>query len=124
MKKYILRDKDVGFLASSVALQEGEISFEKDSESSFYIASVEGEDIQIPESLRALEMQFKEEPVVSEASENMDEALNELMQNPDPNSTDLVLRLHLNQNVDPEKFPVLYEEIAKAVNSAIKKMEE
>ncbi len=124
MKKYILRDKDVGFLASSVALQEGKISFEKDTETSFYIASVEGEDIQIPESLRALEMQIVEEPVRAHQTNNIDEALNELMQNSYPNSTDLVLRLHLNQNVDPAKFPVLYEEIAKAVNSAIKKMDE
>ena len=123
MKKYILRDKDVGFLASSVALQEGKISFEKDSETSFYIATVEGDDLQIPESLRALEMQIEEE-VAETPQPNIDEALNELIHNSNPNSTDLVLRLHLNQNVDPAKFPVLYEEIAKAVNSAIQKMDE
>ena len=124
MKKYILKDKDVGFLASSVALQEGKIFFEKDSETSFYIATVEGDDIQIPESLRALEMQITEETMESQHSDDLDKTLNELVQNPDANSTDLVLRLHLNQNIDPAKFPVLYEEIAKAVNSAIKKMDD
>lgn len=124
MKKYILKDKDVGFLASTVALQEGRISLEKDSETSFYIATVEGKDIQIPESLKALEMQISEKASAVQNHEGMNEALNELIHNPDSNSTDLILRLHLNQNLDPAKFPVLYEEIAKAVSSAIKKLDE
>ena len=127
-KKYILKDKDVGFLASTIAMQEGKVSFEKDSESSFYIATVEGDEIHIPEKLQALEMLIPEishkEESVQEGIDPLEEAMKEIAKTADPNTTDLVLRLHLNQNVDPEKFPLLYEEIAKAVNSAMKKMDD
>ena len=118
-RKYILKNKDVGFLASAIAIQEGQISLHKDSESSFYIATVQGDDIHIPESLKMLEMntiETQDEPVA--------ENLLALPTAPEANSTDIVLRLHLNQNIAPEKFPMLYEEIAKAVDSAMKKMDD
>lgn len=124
LKKYILKGDDVGYLASAVAIQEGKISLEKDTETTFYIATVEGDDIKIPENLKALEMQVVDNAGEPEEIINITEALKNFMGNSDPNSTDLVLRLHLNQNVDPAMFPVLYEEIAKAVDSAIKKMDD
>ena len=120
-KKYILQDKDVGFLATAVAMQEGQIFLHKDTESSFYIATVEGEDIHIPENLKILEMNVSDKAQEPEKEANNLLALPIL---PDSNSTDIVLRLHLNQNIAPENFPVLYEEIAKAVDSAMKKMDD
>lgn len=128
IKKYILKDKDVGFLASTIAMQEGKVSFEKDTESSFYIATVEGDEIHIPEKLQALEMHIPEikdtELAVQEVEDPFEEAMRKIAETADPNSTELVLRLHLNQNVDPENFPVLYDEIAKAVNTAMKKIDD
>lgn len=124
VKKYILKSDDVGYLASTIALQEGKISFEKDDQSSFYIATVEGEEIHIPEKLKALEMVIPEQPRISEELTTLTETLQKFAGKSDPNSTDLILRLHLNQNLDPSKFPVLYDEIAKAVDSAIKKMDD
>ena len=119
-QKYIVKDKDVGFLASAVAMQEGQIFLHKDSESSFYIATIEGVDIHIPENLKILEMNIpKNQKETERASEN----ILALPTVPDPHSTDIVLRLHVNQNIAPENFPMLYEEIAKAVDSAMKKMD-
>lgn len=119
IKKYILKDEDVGFLASSIAIQDGEISLKKDSESSFYIATVKGDDIHIPENLKILEMS------VAEQEQNSDsQAIMGLPKDPIPNSTDIVLRLHINQSISPENIPTLYDEITKAIDSAIRKIDE
>ena len=39
-------------------------------------------------------------------------------------STDLTVRLHFSQAIKPEKLPMIYEEIAKAIDSAIRKMDD
>lgn len=118
-KKYILKDKDVGFLASSIAMQEGQISLKKDNQSSFYIATVKGEDLHIPEKLQMLEM-----AVTEESPKNTPEAIMGLPNKPQENSTEIVLRLHINQTIAPENIPVLYNEITKAVDSVIKNIDD
>ena len=55
MKKYIVNVEDIGELATVAALQNSKIFLEKDSKSSFYIAHIE-DDIEIPDEIRALEM--------------------------------------------------------------------
>ena len=122
--KYILKEDDVGQLATSVALQEGDVKFTKDNESSFYIATVIGEGISVPDSIAALEMALSEKP---EAKKNElikvpKETVHE--QEISDESTDLTVRLHFSQAIKPEKLPLIYEEIAKAIDSAIRKMDE
>lgn len=119
IKKYILKDKVVGFLASSVAMQDAEVSFKKDSESSFYIATVEGEDIHIPENLKILEMTIPEPERIKPPA-----AIMGLPRVPEANSTDIVLKLHINQTIAPENISLLYEEISKAVTSIIKHIDD
>lgn len=124
--KYILKEDDVGQLATSVALQEGDVKFTKDNESSFYIATVIGEGISVPDSIAALEMALSEKP---EAKKNElikvpKETVHEHEEEISDESTDLTVRLHFSQAIKPEKLPLIYEEIAKAIDSAIRKMDE
>jgi hypothetical protein len=129
MKKLnlILSTSEVGYLASTVALQDGKITLQKDKESSFYIANIEGDDITIPENMKALEIKPRKEVGTNETTVEIDESLEKLNQNAlkksNDNSTDLILRLHLNQAVDPAKINTLYNEIAKAIESVIKKID-
>ncbi len=129
MKKMnlILNTSEVGYLATTIALQDGKITLQKDSESSFYIANIEGEEITIPENMKVLEIQPKKEIAPTEKVEAEQDSSVNFNQNfhgkSNDNSTDLILRLHLNQTVDPAKFPTLYSEIAKAIESVIKKID-
>ena len=124
--KYILRENDVGQLASSVAMQEGEVNFKKDSQSTFYIATVLGENITVPESIAALKMQDTspqskgKNELVKYRPKNM---ISESEAGTLDESTNLTVRLHFSQAIEPEKLPLIYEEIAKAIDSAIRKMD-
>jgi hypothetical protein len=120
-KSYILNEKHIGKFATIVALQDGDVSFKKDSKSKLYIAKVEGSDIEIPEKVKALEMNLSAStPSIEEPQHLQLPGLPE----PDENTIDLVLRLQMNEKLDPEKVPIIYEEIAKAIENAIKKIEE
>lgn len=124
--KYILRENDVGQLASSVAMQEGEVNFKKDSQSTFYIATVLGDNITVPDCIAALEMQEakpiehkKNELIKSKPKRNLAESQIDA----EDESTDLTVRLHFSQAIKPDKLPLIYEEIAKAIDTAIRKMD-
>ena len=56
MKKYIVNIEDIGELTTAAALQDSKIFLEKDTQSSFYIAHLE-DSVEIPNEIRALEMQ-------------------------------------------------------------------
>ena len=120
-KTYILNEKHVGNFATVVALQEGNVSFKKDNQSKLYIADVEGEDIDIPDNVMALEMNKPKEEPVKDAP--MPPALPEGIPEPDENSVDLLLRLQMGNKMDPEKIQVIYDKIAKAIESAMKDMD-
>ena len=123
---YILREEDVGQLATSVALQEGDEKFTKDTQSAFYIATVVGDGISVPESIAALEMTISEkpEPKRNELIKVPQETIHEHEEEISDESTDLTVRLHFSQAIKPEKLPLIYEEIAKAIDSAIRKMDD
>jgi hypothetical protein len=108
--KYILRDSDVGDLATSVALQDGDVSLCKDNKSSFYIATVMGHGITVPENIAALEMQAEVEKPPKGIEMNED-------------SMDLMVRLHFRRAIKSENLSIIYEEIAKAVDVAIEKID-
>lgn len=119
--KYILRDSDVGGLATSVALQDGDVNFRKDDESSFYIATVLGSEIAVPDDIAALEMFDKP---VDETSTALVKTKNPKIKADEDESTDLTVRLHFSQAIKADKLPIIYEEIAKAIDSAIRKIDE
>ena len=126
--KYILRENDVGHLATSVAMQEGSVNFAKDNESAFYIATVLGSGISVPDSIAALEMRSFEAPQPQKneliKAKPDPEPLHEHEEEISDDSTDLTVRLHFSQAIKPEKLPMIYEEIAKAIDSAIRKMDD
>jgi hypothetical protein len=122
IKSYIINEKYVGSFASAVVLQDGNVSFKKDSKSKLYIADVSGDEIEIPESIKALEMNIS---AVSEEKAIAPEAPSiPGLPDADENTIDLLLRLQMNEKMDEDKIPLIYEEITKAIESAIKRIEE
>jgi hypothetical protein len=122
IKSYIINEKYVGSFASAVVLQDGNVSFKKDSKSKLYIADVSGDEIKIPESIKALEMNIgagSQEKAIAPASPSIPG-----LPEADENTIDLLLRLQMNEKMDEDKIPMIYEEISKAIESAIKRIEE
>ena len=114
-KKYILPEKFVGSLATAVAVQEGKVLFEKDDESSFYIAQVE-DHILIPDDINALEIQSAAPP------EEDDEDDEEVIIETRSKFIDLMLRFELDESVNEEFVrEVICQEINKAIETAMKK---
>jgi hypothetical protein len=116
-KFYILPEKEVGALAQAIALQQGQIFLQKDEKSSFYIAEVK-DDIELPENLSILEMQ--QSPTRREEVDAAGELLNDIAKSDDPKTVDLMLRLKFDQELDQERLPVIYDEISKAIDSAMR----
>ena len=125
MKSYILPEKNVGVLAQSVAVQQGELNLHKDEKSSFYIAEI-SEDIVIPENIQALEFKVPIEDVKeSEISLPFSAELPgfpEEMKDPGAKGLDVLIRLQFDKELPEEKLPVIYEELSKAIESAMKNL--
>ena len=125
MKSYILPEKNVGTLAQSEAVQQGELNLRKDEKSSFYIAEV-SEDIILPENIQALEFKVptpKNTPAnmaskIKAALPELPEALGEDGQN----GLDVLVRLQFDKELPEEKLPAIYEELSKAIESAMKNL--
>ena len=119
MKSYILPEKNVGILAQSVAVQQGKLNLHKDDKSSFYIAEISDEII-LPENIQALEFKV---PTPTEKPKKglvggfpgIPEDLNDEV----PNGLDVLVRLQFDKELPEEKLPVIYEELSKAIESAM-----
>lgn len=123
MKSYILPEKNVGVLAQSVAVQQGELSLRKDEKSSFYIAKI-SDDIILPDDIQALEFHVpvEEEKPLNE-TKLFEEALSnvpEEFQKSDANGLDVLVRLHFDKELPQDKLPVIYEELSKAIENAMR----
>lgn len=126
MKSYILPEKNVGTLAQSVAVQQGKMNLRKDEKSSFYIAEI-SENIILPENIQALEFKvpIQEKKPLADIASKLKAALPELpheMDGESPNGLDVLVRLQFDQELPEEKLPVIYEELSKAIENAMKNL--
>jgi len=109
MKKYIVNIEDIGELTTAAALQDSKIFLEKDSKSSFYIAHVE-DSVEIPDEIRALEMQ---KPLQSTAGEKLSNDAKKFL--------DLRLCIEIPKQVNKKEVEeILCKEISKTLKTLIK----
>ena len=111
MKKYIVNIEDIGELTTAAALQDSKIFLEKDKQSSFYIAHLE-DTVELPENIRALEMQ----KLHKSGNEDIDEESKKFL--------DLRLCIEIPSQIDKQEVEqVLCKEISKTLKTLIKKKE-
>ncbi|MCM8527839.1 MAG: hypothetical protein NE327_15060 [Lentisphaeraceae bacterium] len=111
MKKYIVNIEDIGELTTAAALQDSKIFLEKDTQSSFYIAHLE-DSVEIPNEIRALEMQ---RPVKSSGDEKSVDSKKFL---------DLRLCIEIPQQINKKEIEeTLCKEISKTLKTLIKNKE-
>ena len=125
MKSYILPEKNVGVLAQSVAVQQGKLNLRKDEQSSFYIAEV-SEEIILPDNVQALEFKVpikpkKQDDIATKLKAALPDLPNDL-EGEVPNGLDVLVRLQFDKELPEEKLPVIYEELSKAIESAMKNL--
>lgn len=111
MKKYIVNIEDIGELTTAAALQDSKIFLERDSKSTFYIAHLE-DSVELPENIRALEMQKLNKP----AKEDMEDDSKKFL--------DLRLCIEIPSQINKQEVEqVLCKEISKTLKTLIKKKE-
>ena len=111
MKKYIVSIEDIGELTTAAALQDSKIFLERDKKSTFYIAHLE-DNIEIPDSIRALEMQKLQKVNSSETDDDSKKFL------------DLRLCIEIPSQINKQEVEqVLCKEISKTLKTLIKKKE-
>ena len=111
MKKYIVNIEDIGELTTAAALQDSKIFLERDKKSTFYIAHLE-DNVELPDSIRALEMQKLQK---LNSTENDDDSKKFL---------DLRLCIEIPSQINKQEVEqVLCKEISKTLKTLIKKKE-
>ena len=111
MKKYIVSIEEIGELTTAAALQDSKIFLERDKKSTFYIAHLE-DNIEIPDSIRALEMQKLQKVNSSETDDDSKKFL------------DLRLCIEIPSQINKQEVEqVLCKEISKTLKTLIKKKE-
>ena len=111
MKKYIVNIEDIGELTTAAALQDSKIFLEKDTKSSFYIAHLE-DSVEIPNEIRALEMQRSNSNSKEKPSSDSKKFL------------DLRLCIEIPQQINKKEVEeILCKEISKTLKTLIKNKE-
>ena len=111
MKKYIVNIEDIGELTTVAALQDSKIFLEKDTKSSFYIAHLEDE-VNIPDEIRALEMQKPAKYSTEDKSSDAKKFL------------DLRLCIEIPQQINKKEVEeILCKEISKTLKTLIRNKE-